>query len=192
MKMNELIIKEKIQPHLSPKRFGHTLGVVEVAKKLAIRYHEPIEPVVEAALLHDCARNFSNADLLKLAQENAIKIDRVSKNDPSLLHGPVGAVIAQKDYGVYDEAVLNAIRYHTTGRKKMTQLDKIIYLADCIEPGRNYKGLTELRDLAVFDLDMAVLEALTNTLKFLLDKGQLIHKQTVSARNDLILRIKKG
>ncbi|WKY45837.1 bis(5'-nucleosyl)-tetraphosphatase (symmetrical) YqeK [Eubacteriaceae bacterium ES2] len=190
--MNELMLKEKIEPRLTPKRLGHTLGVVEVAKKLAVRYHEPIEQVIEAAFLHDCARNLSNGELLKLAEKSDIKIDRVSKSDPSLLHGPVGAVIAQRDYGVCDESVLNAIRYHTTGRKKMTQLDKIIYLADCIEPGRNYKGVIELRDLAVFDLDMAVLEALTNTLKFLLDKGQLIQKQTVTARNDLILQIKKG
>ncbi|WKY48867.1 bis(5'-nucleosyl)-tetraphosphatase (symmetrical) YqeK [Eubacteriaceae bacterium ES3] len=188
--MNELTLKEKLTTQLTPKRFNHTLGVLEVSKQLAVRYHEPMEQIIQAALLHDCARNISRDELIGLAKEYGIKIDRVSKHESSLLHGPVGAVIAHRDYGIRDQTVLNAIRYHTTGRKNMTQLEKIIYLADYIEPGRDFDGVSELRDLAAFDLDAAVLEALTHSLRYLLEKGQLIHKRTVLARNDFLLRLR--
>jgi predicted HD superfamily hydrolase involved in NAD metabolism len=106
---------------------------------------------------------------------------------PELWHGPVAASIVQERMGIRDEDVLNAIRYHTTGRAGMTRLEKIIYLADYIEPGRQFPGLDEVRELAEKDLDSAVKKAIGNTIIFLVEKSAPIFPDTFKAYNDLLL-----
>ncbi len=188
--MTEDHIKKKLKKYINARRYTHTIGVLEVAKKLAKRYQVNVDQASVAALLHDCAKELSGQELLKIGQAQGIKIDRLLQEEPQLLHGPVGAVIAKRDFAINDEMILDAIRYHTTGRKKMTQLDKIIYLADFIEPNRHYPKVEKLRKIARVNLDQAVLEALNESLSYLIKKGRLMHKCTVSARNDMILNLK--
>lgn len=190
--MTETQIKERLQKILKPSRYEHTLGVVTSAVFLTQKYYSKDESVLEkirlAALLHDCAKNYSAEALLRAAEDNQLELDAVCKSTPELLHGPVGAVLAEKDYGISDEDILNAIRYHTTGRPGMSFLEKIIYLADYIEPGRTYPGAEALRKLAESDFDEAIIEALSNTIMFVAQNGGLIHPDTVLTRNEYLLR----
>ncbi len=183
-------IKKKLKKYVNTKRYRHTMGVLEAAKDLALRYDIDLDQASVAALLHDCAKELSGKELLKIARAHEIKIDRLLLEEPQLLHGPVGAIIAKEDFGIDDEMILDAIRYHTTGRKKMTQLDKVIYLADFIEPNRRYPRVEKLRKIARIDLDQAVLGALDESLSYLIKKGRLMHKCTVSARNDMLQNLK--
>lgn len=186
MKWNEIESDLKIK--LTKKRFQHTLNVVEAARKLAKKYDCDVEKASIAAVLHDCAKCFSNDQLLDYAKRHHLEVDAVSLRDPQLLHGPVGAIVARELYGVTDPEIHAAICYHTTGRKDMTKLDKIIYLADFIEKGRNYPGVETARKKARDDLDAATIQALTNSICHVARMGALIHDQSICARNDLIIK----
>ncbi|MBC3889645.1 HD domain-containing protein [Acetobacterium paludosum] len=191
--MNWNEIESDLKNKLTKKRFLHTKNVVEAAKHLALKYGGDVEKASLAALLHDCAKYFSNDELLYYAENHHIKIDTVSHNDPQLLHGPVGAVVAKDLYGIVDKEIQDAICYHTTGRKDMTTLDKIIYLADFIEKGRTYPGVEAIRKTALLNLDKATMQAMTNSICHVAQMGSLIHKSTICARNDLIIKeIKKN
>lgn len=186
--MNWNEIKVDLKKKLTSKRYQHTMNVIEVAEELALRYKCSVEKASLAALLHDCAKCFSNDELIDYAKQYHIKTDMVSLLDPQLLHGPVGAVVATEIYGVEDEEIQNAIHFHTTGRKGMTELDKIIYLADFIEKGRSFSGVDAIRKTAFIDLDKATIQALTNSICHVAQMGSLIHKNSVYARNELIIR----
>lgn len=186
--MNWTDIEADLQIKLTPKRFKHTLNVVEAAEQLARTYGCDGEQAKLAALLHDCAKYLSDEEQLGYAQKHQLKIDRVSQNDPQLLHGPVGAVLAGERYGVTDTAIQKAIDCHTTGCKHMSTLDKIIYLADYIEKDRSFPGVETIRQLAEIDLDEAMIMALTNSICHVAHTGALIHKRTIEARNDLIIK----
>ncbi|HEY5556512.1 bis(5'-nucleosyl)-tetraphosphatase (symmetrical) YqeK [Acetobacterium sp.] len=186
--MNKHTIDLKLKKALTKNRYKHTLNVVKVAESLALRYHANVDKASLAALLHDCAKNFSDAQLIEYAEAQGLKIDPVTRLEPQLLHGPVGVLVAKSTYGVTDKQVLNAIQNHTTGRKNMSKLEKIIYLADFIESGRTYPGVDELRIAAFEDLDKAVILALTNTIRHVALINGLIHTRTIDARNDLIIK----
>jgi predicted HD superfamily hydrolase involved in NAD metabolism len=167
------------------------MNVVEMANELAVIYHCDLKKVRLAALLHDCAKSMSADQLLSYAKEYRIKVDKVSRHDPQLLHGAVGAVLAEEKYGINDYDIKNAIRYHTTGGKKMSNLDKIIYLADYIEKDRYFPGIEEIRDVAAKNLNQAVIMALTTSICYIAKSGLLIHKRTIDARNELIINERK-
>jgi predicted HD superfamily hydrolase involved in NAD metabolism len=186
--MKQTTIEAQLKKELSAKRYCHTIGVVESALSLAKRYRCNLDQASTAALLHDCAKNFSSKELIDYADKNKIKTDRITLIEPQLLHGPVGAIVAKTTYNIEEKEILNAIRYHTTGRKNMSKLEKIIYLADFIEPGRVYPGVDELRKLAFVDLDRAVIKALTNTICYVASLNGLIHERTIKARNDLLIK----
>ena len=156
-----------LQKSLSKDRYRHTLGVEQTAVKLAQRYGEDVEKARVAALLHDCARCLDSAEMRRLVGE------RVGGTTlRALMHAPAGACLAKQHYGVADEAILSAIRWHTTGHEGMTRLEKIVYLADFIEPNRsNYPGLEELRQAAFRDLDRAVRIAAENTMRYVRARG---------------------
>jgi len=185
-------IQKKLKKNLKPKRYRHTLGVVESAAKLAEYYGENIEKARYAALLHDCAKNFSDKDLIRVAKEANLELDPIIMEEPQLLHGPVGAVIAKQEYGIKDHEVLNAIAYHTTGRPYMSNLEKIIYLADFVEPGRDYPSVDALREHAYKGLNGAMIFALTNTIRYIASINGYIHGRTVDARNYFIMEEKKN
>lgn len=181
--------EEKLGAALSPRRLRHCYGVRDTAVQLARRYGADIGQAAVAGLLHDCARELPKNNLLNIVQSSGIVVTDLERDEPVLLHAPAGSVVAQRDYGVDDPAVCQAIRLHTTGGAVMTLLDKIIFLADYIEPGRTFPGVDNLRRLAQQDLDKAVLAAFDQTLRFLLQKGRLIHLATVEGRNGLVRQI---
>lgn len=156
---------EKVQ---DPKRFTHTLGVEYTAAALAMRYGADLEKAQLAGLLHDCAKCMSNDKLLSACEKHDIPITDVERRNPYLLHAKVGSYLAKKEYKIDDQEILNAILYHTTGHPGMTLLEKIIFTADYIEPGRKQApNLTEIRQLAFTDLDEAVKKILADTLEYL-------------------------
>ena len=139
-----------------------------------------------AALCHDAAKGFPDTEMLMIAKEAAIQIDPAEYYKPNLLHGPVAAIKCARELGITDQDVLNAIRFHTTGRPGMSILEQIIYLADLIEAGRDYPGVDELRALSEVNLQAALKAAFKQTLKFVMEHDEPIHPMTVLALNWLI------
>ena len=174
--------EEKVQDYLKKnlryKRYEHSLSVRDTAVGLAKTYNVDIEKAKIAGLVHDCAKNMNDEEILNIALKHDIEINDVCKESPQLLHGVVGAVLAKE--------LIDAITYHTTGRKNMSILDKIIYIADYIEPLRNFPGVEELREIAFKNINEALLRSFDNTIKFVIDRGQLLHFDTIEARNYLI------
>ena len=183
-------MKEKLKSRLKPTRYEHSVGVADTAVVLAERFGVNVEKARIAGLLHDCARQFPNEQLPTEAEKRHITYGMVEKNMPLLLHGYVGARLIEEEYGIADGEISQAIYRHTVGGADMTDLDKIIYFADMIEPGRRYPGVDELRSLAkTATLDEMVLAGLTRSIKFVLEKGHLIHPDTVIARNEILIKV---
>ena len=153
-KFNLMKIAGKLKKYLDEDRLWHTLGVMQMSASLAIRYDYPMERAQLAGLLHDCAKCIPNKKKLKMCSEHNIPVSDFELGHPFLLHARLGAYIAHEKYGIDNQEILSAINYHTTGRCDMSLLEKIIYIADYIEPMR-YKAslLTENRKIAFQDLD---------------------------------------
>ena len=172
-------IEEKIKKVQSEKRFAHTKGVQYTAMCLAMKYDEDIEKASLAGLLHDCAKHLSDEKLIALCDENDIETTDIERKNPVLLHGKVGALIARKKFKIEDEDLLNAITYHTTGRPGMSMLEKIIYVADYIEPGRDKMDrLPEIREAAFTDIDSALKMILEDTINHIKSKGYVMDPMT--------------
>lgn len=181
-------MKEELKKRLKPSRFRHSLGVEETAVFLADRFGVDEEQVRVAGLLHDCAREFRNEDMVKEAEKRGIAIGEVERSMPLLLHADIGAQRVREIYGVDDKDVSQAIARHTVGGPQMTKLDKIIWYADMIEPGRDFPGVDELRKLAkTTSLDEMLLAGLSHSIIFVVKKGHLVHPATVLARNEILL-----
>ena len=177
-----------LEKSLKISRYQHSLGVAETAVFLARRFGVDEEQAQVAGLLHDCAREFRNEDLIAEAEKRLIMVGNIERQMPLLLHAYVGSRLVTEKYGVSDQAIEQAIWRHTVGGAKMTKLDKIIWFADMIEPNRDYPGVEELRSLAkTAALDDMVLAGLTQSITFVLQKGGLIHPDTVIARNEILL-----
>ncbi|WP_066503359.1 bis(5'-nucleosyl)-tetraphosphatase (symmetrical) YqeK [Abyssisolibacter fermentans] len=186
--MYELIQKYKDQliKDIGGKRFDHSVRVMDTAKRLAIVHREDEKKAEIAGLLHDCGRFIDDELLLKNAKKFGIIRNDYFKDTKELMHAELGACIAKNIYDIKDMDIINAIRYHTTGRENMSRLEKIVFLADYIEPARDFCGVEEIRKLSFRDLDLAILKALDNTIKFLIQKNQYLHIRTVEARNYLL------
>ena len=181
-------MKRELSRRLKKSRYEHSLGVADTAAFLARRFGEDESRARLAGLLHDCAREFPNEAMRAEADARGVSYGAVEASMPLLLHAPLGALLAREKYGAEDEAVLRAIARHTVGGASMTALDKIVYFADMVEPTRAYPGVEELRRLArEADLDEMTLAGLTRSIAFVLEKGHLIHPDTVLARNELLL-----
>jgi len=185
--MNELKLMERVKSELSEERYLHSVGAMEAAADLALKNGVDAQKARVAALLHDCAKELSVEEMLFKAHNYKVAIDEVSMWETVLIHGPLGAKIAEHEYSVEDQEILDAIECHTTGKKNMTKLDKIIYISDYIEPYRDFEGVSELRRMAMEDLDVAVKFALDLTITDLLNTGRLIHPRTLEARNYMII-----
>ncbi|HCC32541.1 MAG TPA: phosphohydrolase [Clostridiales bacterium] len=160
--------------------------LVAAAELLAHRYGLDREQARLAAFLHDIARDMETSELLKRVSEYGILIDEMEAREPLLLHAKVGATMARKLLGIEDAAVLQAVERHTTGAPGMTVLDAVVYVADYIEPGRDFPGVDEVRRAAGQDLAHAVVLAMNGTLQYLLRENRLVHPRTVDARNHLL------
>ncbi len=172
-------MRRKLQRELDEDRYIHTLGVMDTAACLAMRYGAPVDKALVAGLLHDCAKCIPNDKKLKLCKKYRIKMTPFELNAPFLLHAKLGAYLAKKDYGVEDKEILSAIACHTTGKPAMSLLDKIVFLADYIEPGRSKApNLAEIRSLAFMDLHRALIRVLADTLEYLYASGQPVDPMT--------------
>ncbi|AMV11693.1 phosphohydrolase [Geobacillus thermoleovorans] len=180
-----LIVKQQ----LTEQRYEHTLGVVETAVKLARQYGADAKKAELAAIFHDYAKFRPVEEMKQIILAQNMPNDLLTYNS-ELWHAPVGAYLVQTEVGINDPEVLNAIRYHTSGRAGMTVLEKIIYLADYMEPGRRFPGVDDVRRLAEEDLNRALLQAVKNTIAFLLEKRQLIYPDTIHAYNSLMREVK--
>ncbi len=181
-------IRTRLQMAIPHSRYEHSRRVEEEAARLAARFGADLEVCATAGLLHDCARDLPLDRLIALWHR--LGPDRKGP-DPvtfssALLHGPVGALIACEEYGVRDPRVLDAISRHTVGARGMTVEDKVVCLADYIEPGRRFPGVDSIRNLAQHDLDLALICALGATIKHLVDSSALIDADIVVSRNDLL------
>jgi len=172
-------IRKAMEKNLDPKRYDHTLGVAYTAGALAMRYGEDTNKAILAGMLHDCAKCLSNEKRIGICEKHNLFITEAEHKDPFLLHAKVGSFLAEQKYDVCDQDVLNAILNHTTGRPGMSLLEKIIYIADYIEPGRKQApNLDELRRLAFENLDEALLKILEDTLEYLNQSKQQIDQMT--------------
>lgn len=189
MEASEKQLKQLLKKRLHAKRYEHSVLVMDTARKLAALHGADVECAMRAGLLHDYAKNMSPEELREAAQELSVDLDPVVSRHMMLAHGPVGAAMIARDLGVTDADILNAVRYHTYGRAGMSRLEKIIYLADFIEPGRKFKGIEELRRTAQTDLDKAVLMAMESAIGYLLGTDRLMHPNTLLARNELIIEM---
>ena len=172
-------IEEILQQKQNPHRYRHTIGVRYTSICLAMRYGEELTRASYAGLLHDCAKHMSNEKLLAKCCDHHLTVSEVEETNPFLLHGRVGAWLAEHKYGITDPEILGAIEWHTTGRPDMTLLEKIVFTADYIEPGRDQApNLVELRRLAFTDIDQAVCAILKQTLDYLRDQGGEIDPAT--------------
>lgn len=186
--MENKLLVERLKSVLEDHRYRHSLGVAETAAQLAEKFGEDIERAVTAGLLHDILRDEDDNAIMMICKNYGIEPDQVEKAAPNLLHGKAGAEKCREFWGVTDEVVLNAIRCHTTGRREMTVLDKILFMADMIEPGRSCPGVEYLRQLAFSDLDQAVIAGLDSTIRYVLARGLLIHPSSIEARNCLLIQ----
>ena len=168
-------LRRKLKDELDRERYEHTLGVMYTSAALAMCHGAELEQALLAGLLHDCAKCMDNDKKLRICEKNNIPYSNFEASHPYLLHGRVGAYIAKTKFHIHDEDILQAITWHTTGRPDMSLLEKIIFIADYIEPSRNpIPELDLIRQLAFVDIDKAMEKILSNTLKFLEAKGNPI------------------
>lgn len=168
-------IDKYLKKHIDEKRYIHTIGVAYTACALAMCHGADIEDARLAGYLHDSAKCMTTEKKLRKCAKYDIEVTQVELENPFLLHGKVGACLSKYKFGIDKEDILNAVTYHTTGRPEMSTLEKIIYIADYIEPNRNQiPGLDEVRVMAYKDLDATVLKILENTLAYLRLKDAVI------------------
>ena len=172
-------IRRKLMTELDTERYEHTLGVMYTAASMAMRYDEDVEKALLAGLLHDCAKCISGENKIKLCNKYHLSVSEVEKKNPSLLHAKLGAFLAAKKYHIKDKDAINAIASHTTGCPNMTLLDKIIYIADYIEPGRKeLPNMAEVRKLAFTDINECLYRILEDSLVYLNSKNISVDPMT--------------
>jgi predicted HD superfamily hydrolase involved in NAD metabolism len=176
------LVREQLTDH----RYQHTLGVVDTAIELADRYGVDKYKAEMAAIFHDYAKFRAKEEMKEIIETQGMD-ERLLSYNAELWHAPVGAHLVQKEAGVEDEDILDAIRFHTSGRPGMTSLEKVIYLADYIEPGRHFPGVDDVRELAKHNLEEALIASIRNTIMFLLRKNQAVFPDTFNTFNDLVL-----
>jgi predicted HD superfamily hydrolase involved in NAD metabolism len=172
---------------MTEKRRIHTYAVAEEAVKLARRYGEDVEKAELAALFHDFFRGISVEELNGYVK--AFGLNHVYLNNNNLAHGKIAAIVMERDYHITDQDIINAVSFHTTGRAGMSLLEKIVYLADAIEPNRIYPGVNELRELATKDLDKACLQSLNTNIEYIRGKGIYLDEDTLQARDSLLRKL---
>ncbi|MGO4968536.1 bis(5'-nucleosyl)-tetraphosphatase (symmetrical) YqeK [Bacillus paralicheniformis] len=174
-----------VQEQLTEQRYIHTVGVMETAVKLAERFGADVKKAEIAAIFHDYAKFRPKEEMKQIILNGGGPLEVLDFHH-ELWHAPAGAALVKTEVGITDEDILSAIRFHTSGRPNMTLLEKVIYVADYIEPGRRFPGVEEVRTLAEEDLDLALIQALKNTMIFLISKNQAVYPETVATYNALV------
>lgn len=188
MDRNQLIAR--VSEQMPERRWQHTLGVMETSVRLAHRFGaDPVKADL-AAILHDMCKYWPVERQAEAIRESGVGLE-VLDYDKQLWHAQAGAYRAERDFAIQDVEILDAIRYHTSGREHMTLLDKVVCLADYIEPGRDFPGVDRLRELAEHSLEEALLAAFDGTISMLIERRQIIFPLTLLTRNALILEMDK-
>lgn len=180
-------IKAYLKTNLMEKRYTHILGVADTAKKLAKLNGISEEKAEIAGLAHDVAKNLKVDTMKEIMEKNNIILSEVEQNNANLWHSIIADIVAKDKLGIEDEEILDAVRWHTTGKEDMSTLTKIIYIADMIEPSRKFEGVEDIRKLTFEDLDRGVYYGLTCSIEFLLTRNLLIDENTMKARNYFLL-----
>lgn len=174
-------IEKYVRSHLSDKRWNHTVNVVSEAEKLCQMYGGDMEKCVTAAIFHDVVKELPNEELNALVRK--FGFDEKYIDSPNLSHGKIAAALLKHEWGIDDEDIINAVSYHTTGRAGMSKTEKIVFIADAIEPTRVYNGVEAIRKATYEDLDRGCLKSLTDTVEHLKEKGvSYIDEDTLRAR----------
>jgi len=178
------VIQDKLRKQLKKSRYVHTLGVAYTASCLAMKHGEDPDKAIIAGLLHDCVKYMSGDEMYELALKYKLDISDAEKAKPDLLHAKLGSYTARKKYDIDDEDILSAIRYHTTGRPDMSLFEKIIYVADYIEPGRDkMPRLDIIRKTAFEDIDLCLRMILEDSVNYLNGSGMFIDSTTIETYN---------
>jgi predicted HD superfamily hydrolase involved in NAD metabolism len=178
------VVKEQLTEH----RYQHTIGVMETAIILAKRFGADEKKAETAAIFHDYAKFRPKEEMKEIITTQGLPQNLLEYNS-ELWHAPTGAYLVEKEVGITDREVLDAIRYHTSGRVGMTLLEKVIYLADYMEPGRHFPGVEEVRELSQDNLQRALVKSVQNTIIFLLKKNQKVYPDTFYTYNDLVNKL---
>lgn len=179
---------EVLREKLTPERFEHSLCVAKSAKKLAQKYGADVEKAYTAGLVHDVMKNETKAVQLKIIKDADIILNCAEQLNPKLWHAISGAVYIQKEFGIHDEDIIKAVRYHTTARAGMSLLEKVLYIADFISADRTYDGVEQMRRAAEMSLDAAITEGLRFSIEELSHNGFAIHPDSVEAYNEMLFK----
>lgn len=183
--MNEENIKLILKSRLLENRYKHSLNVMEMCVRLAKLNGVNEEDAKFAGLLHDCAKNYSNEELIGYCKDNNIEIDDIKLSSPGMLHADVGASIAENEFGA-NKDIVEAIKYHTLANFSMSKLDKILYVADLIEEGRDLEGVDKIREIALNDLEEGYIESLKYCIENVKERGKEVHPQSIEALKSAI------
>ncbi|ERT41009.1 MULTISPECIES: bis(5'-nucleosyl)-tetraphosphatase (symmetrical) YqeK [Fusobacterium] len=192
MKYNFNELKEIVKSKMSLKRFTHTLGVVEMSEKLAKIYNADIEKCKVAALLHDTCKEMDMEYIKNICKNNFMnELSEEDLENNEILHGFAGSYYVKTELGINDKEILNAIKYHTVGAKNMTLVEKIVYIADAIEYGRNYPSVVEIREETFKNLDKGILMEIEHKEKYLKSIGKKSHPNTDKFKKEILKELNK-
>ena len=184
--MNIDFFKKELSDVLSKKRYEHSIRVLETSLSLGKIYNADLNKIALASLLHDYAKEFTKEELLKISEEHFRDETKDYLTNVEILHSYVASYIAKEKFKIDDDEILNAIKFHTTGRKNMSLIEKIVYIADAIEPKRDYPHVEKIRDLALVDLNKAILLEVNKKIEYLIKGDYIIHVNSIEMRNWLL------
>ena len=185
-------LPQKLKEYFSEKRLLHTLGCLKVGKLLGRIYKEDEKRVYEGIIFHDIARDWEFERIISFLRENEIEVSSDDLNSPGILHGFVASIIARKEFGIEDEEIILAIKYHSTGHPDFGRLGKIVYLADYLDPERKLKGRRKILSIAKRDLNEGVIEVIKEKLKYIIMQREFIHPVNVEFYNRIVNDLKTG
>ena len=175
-----------LENEFNDKRWQHSLGVADTAEKLARQEGISVKKSRLAGLLHDYAKGMAQDKLKKLAKQSTWDIDQLELSISKILHAPVGAYLIYKRFDIADKEILKAVRYHTIGHPQMGDLAQIIFVADIIEPGRDFPGVDQIRQQVKSNLKQGLITVCNHSLKYNIDHNRLLHPNTLLLRNSLL------
>ncbi len=178
-------MQERLKKVLNEHRYNHSIGVMNEAVRMAETFGEDLNNARIAGLLHDCGKYLSVEEAVVLAGAYGVQLDKDTLNCPPVIHAPVGAIIANREYQVEDLDILEAIKKHTVAGIEMSNLSKIIYVSDMTEPSRDFPGVDEIREASERDLDLAYALAIKSSLMHNINKNGYIHPMTIYAWNEI-------
>ncbi len=182
-KIDIIALEEKLVTMLTPERYQHSLGVMQTAEKMAKRFGVDVTKARLAGLLHDCAKDIDKGEMVALCDKLGVELDPVKREQRSLIHADLGAKMLETEFGIEDPEIISAVKFHTLGRANMTDLEKILYLADVIEPNRKpYEGIDTLRQLCESNLDCAMLFAIDRSVEYVRHRHKKLHSQTLETQ----------